>query len=309
MKYYLAPLEGITTFVYRNMHHKVFSGIDKYYTPFVSPTSSHNFKSREKRDVLPENNYGIPLVPQILSNHADEFIYTAHCLEDYGYTEINLNVGCPSGTVVSKGRGAGFLGRPEELERFLDAIYNALQIPISIKTRLGMENPDEFMELLQIFNKYPVHELTIHPRVRKDFYKNQPNLDIFAMGLKESKNPVCYNGDITTKEENEKIRERFPELEHIMIGRGIIATPYLSEEVSGKKKMTDEESRRKVFEFEEGLREGYRHYMAEDPVLFKMKEVWSYMHPLFYEEEKLWKMIKKAKKLSDYEQIIRGLKS
>lgn len=305
MKIYLAPLEGITTFVYRNVHHALFDGVDKYYTPFVSPTSSHNFKSKEKRDVIPENNTGLPVVPQILSNHADEFIYTAHCLEAYGYEEINLNVGCPSGTVVSKGRGAGFLGRPEELDRFLDEVFEGVKTPISIKTRIGVEDPEEFYPLLQIFNRYPVCELTIHPRVRRDFYRGCPNLEVFEMALKESRNPVCYNGDIRNTEDYERICRRFPDLDRIMIGRGVIADPGLTEEIYGAEKT----SRKKIFEFEQQVREEYKKWMPPDPVLFKMKEIWSYMSASFPEDDKFWKKIKKSKKLSDYEAVMRVLKS
>ena len=155
---YFAPLEGITTFIYRNIHHSFFGGVDRYYTPFISPTSNHDFKSREKRDILPENNRGMDIVPQILSNHSDEFLYTACCLQEYGYREVNLNVGCPSGTVVSKGRGAGFLGRTKELEQFLFEIFEKCPLEISIKTRLGMEEPEEFEEILKVFG-----ERTDHP--------------------------------------------------------------------------------------------------------------------------------------------------
>ena len=167
-QFYFAPLEGITTYIYRNLHHQKFGSMDKYFTPFVSPTSNHDFKSRAKKDVIPEHNQGIPVVPQILSNRSDEFVYTASRLIEYGYHEINLNLGCPSGTVVSKGRGSGFLAKPEELDRFLDDIFSQCEVPISVKTRLGRYSPDEFPDLLEIYNRYPIEELTIHPRIRDD---------------------------------------------------------------------------------------------------------------------------------------------
>lgn len=301
--FYLAPLEGITTFIYRNIFHEMFGGMDKYFTPFIAPSSNHNFKGRAKRDALPENNRNIPLVPQILTNHADDFLYTAGCLQAYGYTEINLNLGCPSGTVVSKGRGAGFLAYPEELECFLDEIFKKTDADISIKTRLGKEKPEDFFEIIKIYNKYPISELTIHPRVQKDFYKNKPNWDMFERALEISKNPVCYNGDINTCEDYERFRERFPTVNHIMIGRGIIANPGLVRQIQTGKVLSEMER----IVFLQRLCDAYNDIMPGEPTLFKMKEIWSYMCRNHPGGMKLWKRIKKTKKLSEYRDIICNL--
>lgn len=301
--FYLAPLEGITTFIYRNIFHEMFGGMDKYFTPFIAPSSNHNFKGRAKRDALPENNRNIPLVPQILTNHVDDFLYTGGCLQAYGYTEINLNLGCPSGTVVSKGRGSGFLAYPEELERFLDKIFEKTDVDISIKTRLGKEKPDDFFEIIKIYNKYPISELTIHPRVQKDFYKNKPNWDMFERALEISKTPVCYNGDINTCEDYERFRERFPTVNHIMIGRGIIANPGLVRQIQTGKELSESER----IAFIQRLCDAYNDIMPGEPTLFKMKEIWSYMCRNHPGGMKLWKRIKKTKKLSEYRDIICNL--
>lgn len=301
--FYLAPLEGITTFIYRNIFYEMFGGMDKYFTPFIAPSSNHNFKGRAKRDALPENNRNIPLVPQILTNHVDDFLYTAGCLQAYGYTEINLNLGCPSGTVVSKGRGSGFLAYPEELERFLDEIFKKTDVDISIKTRLGKEKPEDFFEIIKIYNKYPISELTIHPRVQKDFYKNKPNWDMFERALEISKNPVCYNGDINTCEDYERFRERFPTANHIMIGRGIIANPGLVRQIQTGKVLSEMER----IVFLQRLCDAYNDIMPGEPTLFKMKEIWSYMCRNHPGGMKLWKRIKKTKKLSEYRDIICNL--
>lgn len=301
--FYLAPLEGITTFIYRNIFHEMFGSMDKYFTPFIAPSSNHNFKGRAKRDALPENNRNIPLVPQILTNHADGFLYTAGCLQAYGYTEINLNLGCPSGTVVSKGRGSGFLAYPEELECFLDEIFKKTDVDISIKTRLGKEKPEEFFEIIKIYNKYPISELTIHPRVQKDFYKNKPNWDMFERALEISKNPICYNGDINTCEDYERFRERFPTVNHIMIGRGIIANPGLVRQIQMGKELSEPER----IAFIQRLCDAYNDIMPGEPTLFKMKEIWSYMCRNHPGGMKLWKRIKKTKKLSEYRDIICNL--
>ena len=303
-KFYFAPLEGITTYIYRNLHHQWFGGMDKYFTPFVSPTSNRDFKSRAKKDVIPEHNMDIPVVPQILSNRSDEFLYTAERLAEYGYTEINLNLGCPSGTVVSKGRGSGFLTDLDGMDRFLYDIYENCPVPLSVKTRIGRYEPEEFTEILKIYNKYPIHELTIHPRVRDDFYKNIPNWDVFEYALEHSVNPVCYNGDLCTVEDYERFCERFPTVDRIMIGRGLVGNPGLVHEIQTGEPVRLEE----VSGFMWALKEAYQECMADNPVLFKMKEIWVYLAELYPQGEQLWKKMKKVRRLSDYENIMREWK-
>ncbi len=227
MDYYLAPLEGITTYIYRNTYHSIFPPMEKYFTPFLVPRPKKGFSSRERKDILPEHNEGLFVVPQILTNRAEDFIYAARMLMEYGYGEINLNLGCPSGTVVPKGKGAGFLAHPAELERFLDEVFSKLTVRISIKARIGMESPQEFGPLSQMFQKFPLEELIIHPRVRADYYKNQPNLAVFGEAFRESRCPVCYNGDIFSPGDLERLRLEFPGLATVMLGRGIIANPAL----------------------------------------------------------------------------------
>lgn len=304
MKFYMAPLEGITTYIYRNIHHEMFPGLDKYYTPFVSPTSNRDFKSREKRDVIPEHNQGLPIVPQILSNHADEFLYTAERLIEYGYREINLNLGCPSGTVVAKGRGSGFLSDLEGLNRFLGELFEKITVPLSVKTRIGRYDPSEFKEILAIYNKYPIHELTIHPRVRTDFYRGKPNWDVFEEALERSVNPVCYNGDLNSAEDYERFCERFPTVEQVMIGRGLIANPGLVRELQTGQAMTWQER----LDYATILQHAYEEIMPETPVLYKMKEIWSYMAAAHPDSAKVWKRIKKTRHLTEYENVIGTLR-
>ena len=171
MNIYLAPLEGITGWIYRGAVQKCFGGFDKYFITFIKPNQMGRFSAREKKDILPEHNKGIHAVPQILTNCAEDFVQTAKKLEQYGYKEINLNVGCPSKTVVTKGRGAGFLAFPERLDLFLEEVFQNCPIDISVKTRIGTESGEEFPKLMDIYNKYPIKELIIHPRTQKDFYK------------------------------------------------------------------------------------------------------------------------------------------
>lgn len=304
MKYYLAPMEGITGFIYRNAYKKYFDNIDKYFMPFIVPNKSKSLKTRELRDILPENNKGIKVVPQILTNDSEGFIETCKKLKKLGYDEVNLNLGCPSGTVVAKGRGSGFLAKREELDKFLEEIYKIEGMKISLKVRLGKDSPEEFYELIKIFNKYPVYELIIHPRTQKDFYGNTPNLKVFKDALKLSKAEVCYNGDIFTKKDMEKFKEEFEGVDKVMIGRGILANPGLLKEI------TDGESidKKVLKEFHDEVFNSYREVFKEDRnAIFRMKELWGYMIYIFSDNKKYSKKIKKSQKLSDYLEAVNSL--
>ncbi|MEG2774083.1 MAG: tRNA-dihydrouridine synthase family protein [Acetivibrio sp.] len=301
MKYYLAPMEGITGYIYRNAYHTFFHNIDKYFTPFIAPNQNKCFNSREFNDILPEHNQGFTVVPQILTNRAEDFIRTSKELKILGYEEVNLNLGCPSRTVVSKNRGAGFLAEPEKLNRFLETIYSECQLKISIKTRLGKDEPQEFYELLKIYNQYPVEELVIHPRVQKDYYKNTPNLTVFGEALKQSKNPVCYNGDLFTTVDYERFISLFPKVEKIMLGRGILANPGLIQQIKGEGIMDKE----KLRNFHDKIYRDYQSVLCGNKnVLFKMKELWCYMMASFPNREKDAKKIKKAENLEAYENAV-----
>ena len=304
MKYYLAPMEGITGFIYRNAYEKYFNNIDKYFTPFIIPNSNKNFKSKELKDILPENNKNINIVPQILTNDSEGFIFTAKKLQNLGYDEVNLNLGCPSGTVVSKGRGSGFLAKREELDKFLDEIFKIENMKISIKTRIGKDEPEEFYELIKIYNKYPIEELIIHPRTQKDFYKNKPNLEIFKYAIENSKNPICYNGDIFTVKDYEEFINKFPSINTVMIGRGIIANPGLMKEIKEGNIITKDILK----DFHDEILEGYLELLdGEKNSLFKMKELWSYMVHIFSDNKKYAKNIKKAQNLISYKQAVSSL--
>ena len=301
MKIYLAPLEGITGWIFRSAVHECFGGFDKYFVPFIRPNQMGHLSAREKKDILPEHNTGMRTVPQILTNRADDFLRTAEKLKDFGYEEVNLNLGCPSKTVVTKGRGAGFLADPAGLDRFLGEIFEKSPVRISLKTRLGMEDASEFMALMNIYNKYPAEELIIHPRVQKDFYKNTPDLQAFARAADISRIPVCYNGDIFSVEDYERFTERFPGTDRVMTGRGVLKDPSLARKLRGGRGADKEELRR----FHDILYAGYCEEMSGyRTILYKMKELWTYLAPLFSDSKKYAKKIKKAEKCIVYEQII-----
>ncbi len=304
MKFYFAPLEGLTGYVYRNAHHAFFDHVDKYFSPFIVANQSDRFTTRELNDILPENNRGITLIPQLLTNQSADFIHTARKLDQMGYSEINLNLGCPSGTVVSKNRGSGFLSKREDLDVFLDEIFTQATTKISVKTRIGKDGPEEFYELIQIFNKYPMEELIIHPRIQKDFYKNTPNLKIFneAMGL--SKNPVCYNGDLFTVRDYETFTAAFSGVDTVMLGRGLITNPGMISDIMKESRI----DKKLLKNFHDRLYEDYRSVLSGDKnVLYKMKELWLYMILMFSDHAKYTKKIKKAERLSDYDEAVASL--
>lgn len=297
MKIYLAPMEGITGYIFRSNLCKYFGGIDKYFTPFISPCAKGVLGKKVLKDILPENNKGQNLVPQILTNSAEGFITMCKSLEGYGYTEFNLNLGCPSGTVASKGRGAGFLAYPDDLDRFLDVIFKS-GFRISVKTRIGIKEPLEFYKLMEIYNRYPIHELIIHPRTRKDMYNNKPNTEIYAYALENSKNPLCYNGDIFNKGYYGEFMSMFPQTEKIMIGRGIISDPSLPLAIKEGKTL----SKQRLRDLYNGIYEGYAEIMhGSTPLMFKMKELISYMVYSFEGSEKIAKKIKKSKTLAEFD--------
>lgn len=304
MKFYFAPMEGVTGYIYRNAHAAYFNNVDKYFIPFIAANQHGGFSTRELHDILPEHNQGIVVIPQVLTNNSADFIRTAKQLKGYGYDEINLNLGCPSGTVVAKGKGSGFLAQKEELERFLDTIFSESVTKISVKTRIGKDIPEEWYELIEIFNKYPMEELIIHPRVQKDFYKNKPNLEVFAEALATSQNQVCYNGDIFTAADFNKFTERFPAVETIMLGRGLIANPGLISEITSGSPLDKEILKA----FHDKLYADYQGILSGDRnVLFKMKEAWFYLIHMFSNNEKYAKKIKKSQRLPEYEQIVASL--
>lgn len=301
MNFYFAPMEGITGYIFRNAYNTFFPCIDKYFTPFLSPNQNRGLGSKEMKDILPKNNEGMYVVPQILTNNAEHFIRAARELkEEYGYHEVNLNLGCPSGTVVAKGKGAGFLAKREELDIFMEQVFAAADIKISVKTRIGKESAEEFYELMHIFNKYPLHELIVHPRVQTDYYNNTPNKEMFGYAVSASKTPLCYNGDIVTKQDYQQICGEFPQINSVMIGRGVLRDPSLIDRIKGEPGA----DKRRIKEFHDKLYSDYKESFSGDVnLLFKMKELWFYMIRMFPEGEKYLKKIKKTSRLCDYEEI------
>ena len=297
-RYDLAPLDGITKVVFRKVWAAHFGGADRYFIPFFSPTPHHILTDRDRREIDPAHNGGLPSVPQVMTCRAEDFLWAAEVVGDMGYTEVNLNLGCPSGTVTAKGKGAGFLAKPEELERFFDEVFAKIQMPVSVKTRLGVSDPEEFDRLLEIYNRYPIACLTIHARVRTEKYRGSVHLDAFAQALENSRNPVCYNGDLRTVEEVRAMAERFPTLGAAMIGRGAVADPALLRKLRGGPAATREE----LQAFTQDLFRAYQAYYGQvGPAAQRMREVWFYLIHLFENAERLNKKMRRFKNPGEYE--------
>ena len=306
MKLFFAPLEGITGYIFRNAYNEIYGHIDKYFAPFISPSENCPLTPRERKDVTPENNKGINLVPQILTCRSNHFIEAAKELQKMGYKEINLNLGCPSGTVCAKGKGAGFLPETLALQKFLEDIYSYAEfdgMKISIKTRLGYSDPDEFFDLLNIFNSFPVSELIVHPRIRSDFYKGEPRKEYFSYALEHSKCPLVYNGNIFNSKDLEALEKSFGiSLDPVMLGRGLITDPSLSDKLSG---ITTETDFAKFKRLHDTVYHEYQKVMSPDiNVLHKMRELWSYWQVKFEGKEKEFKKLLKSKKYAEYEEAV-----
>lgn len=295
MRYYFAPMEGLTDSIFRRLHHAYFPGIHRYYTPFFSPTIHRALTAREERELPYAHETGFPVVPQLLTRSHEDFLWMARVCLDRGYEEVNLNLGCPSGTVVAKGKGSGMLADPASLDRFLEAIFRDTPVPISIKTRLGLNDPTEFPALLEIFNRYPIGELIIHPRVRKEFYAGEIHREMLSYALRESRNPLCYNGDILSLSQVEALSGAYPGLETVMIGRGLLRDPGM---LSGGTDVNRLEA------FMNDLLESYiAVFGSSRNAMFRMKENWSYLHTRFQGSEKLWKRLRKTTDISEFRSI------
>ena len=325
-------MEGLTTHTYRNLHAACFGGVDKYYSPFLAPLKQskgkgYAFKKRDLTGILPENNKGIPLVPQVLCNKAEQFLYAAETFYDLGYREINLNLGCPMPTVVSKRKGAGFLNDPDALDEFFDTVFNTLaqkgftverntdtdcekRLLVSVKTRIGLHGEYEADALMDVFHRYPIAELIIHARLRDDYYKGVPRIDAFEKMFRNSKLPVGYNGDICSVADYHKLIERLKAsssgatLSSVMMGRGLIADPALARQLRGGAPLSAEELR--VF-MEQLYEEVARIIPEENNILHRMKGIWYYTGVHFADSERQLLELKKARRKIDYDNAVRAL--
>ena len=292
-------MEGLTDSIYRRVHHKYFGGVDRYFMPFLSPTVHRALTPREERETPKADSVCFKAVPQLLTKVPEDFTWMAGQCKELGYDEVNLNLGCPSGTVTAKGKGSGMLRDLRALDNFLDAIFYKAPLPISVKTRIGFSSSEELPALLEIYNKYPIKELTVHPRIREAFYKGPVDMEAFRYCVNHSKNPLCYNGDIHTIADAERIKEEFG-VEAVMIGRGLIADPGML--LPGG---TDKQT---LLDFTDELMAEYTEIFGSvRNAMFRMKENWGMIASRFEESEKLKKRLQKTTDPNEFRAITREL--
>ena len=304
MRFYFAPMEGVTSYIYRGLHARLFPGVAKYFSPFIAPDGSGKYKAGGQRDLLPENNAGLSLVPQILCGRPEAFLAAARAMAALGYGEVNLNAGCPSATVVPKHKGAGLLADTRALEVFLNEVFSHCPTAVSVKTRLGLDSAEEFPAILEVYNKFPISELIIHARDRAGMYRSAPDLPAFLRALGESRCPVCYNGDLFSPAEFGAIREAAPGLETVMAGRGAAANPALIRQLSGGAPLGAEELRQFLEELAAAL---YASGLGERYALARLKELWYYCSSMFPGCEREIKRIYKSRELCDYSAAVAAL--
>lgn len=296
MIFSLAPMEGITGHVFRRVHAECFGALDRCYTPFITPPrAGSSFGGRVRREVDPAANRGLDVVPQLITKNADEFAWAARLLAEMGYAEVNLNLGCPSGTVVAKGRGAGLLRDPDGLEAFLRDVCRASPLPVSVKTRLGIQDDAEYGRILEVYLRLPLKELIVHPRVQRDRYQGVPRRELYGETLRRAPFPVAYNGDVFGREDLDALLSAYPDTRHVMLGRGILANPALARMLAGGPAATADELRR----FHDRLFDAYREEIGGNAV-FRMKEWWSYARFSFADPLSVHRAVRKVRRVDEY---------
>lgn len=297
---YLAPIRGITDYLFRSTYHKHFPYFDEAVAPFINPQKYLNLKDKYLSDILPENNKNLPVVPQLLYNTSEDFIHVAKRLQEMGYNHINWNLGCPAPQVAKKRRGSGLLCSPETILGILDAVCCKLSASISIKARIGYDKPDQFISLLPRLHDYPLREIILHPRLGKQLYRGSVDLESFEACYKSCRMPLVYNGDLTTHDDVIRILSRFSAVNKLMIGRGAIADPFLAAEIKGET-FSSETKKDMLVSFHHDIFGGLQERLSgPGHLLNKMKEIWNYFGNSFPDKKKEIKKMQKAATLDKY---------
>ena len=298
MTYEAAPMEGITDYLWRRVHARCFPGTDRYYTPFFSVTPGFSLRGRAAKELQPPPEGVRPLVPQLLTRSGEDFLAAARLLADRGFPEINLNLGCPSGTVTAKGKGSGLLRDRPALESLLDAVFSRCPVPVSLKTRAGWQSPAEWPDLLHLYNGYPAARLILHARTRGEMYGGRAHRELYALTLRESRAPVCISGDLNAPADCAGLAAEFPELDGVMLGRGLAADPGLIARCQGRQSGGVEALRAFDGELYETYKAAFR-----DPrsAMMRMKELWSYQITRFRDSDELAARLARARTPSEFE--------
>lgn len=303
-----SPLQGFTDFRFRNAQNKYFGGIDTYYSPYIRLNGKLVIKPSYERDLLPENNIGLEVIPQVITNDADEFLFVAKYVRELGYKELNWNLGCPYPMVTKSGMGSGLISNPERINNILDRVHSESDIIVSMKMRLGYENSEEILGVLPILDTYPIKNIAIHARIGKQLYKGGVHLDAFQHCIENTIHKLYYNGDITSVAKFHEMQQRFPSIKHWMIGRGLISDPFLPSMI---KNNTSEYPPNKIelfSAFHDTLYAIYSESLSGSThILLKMYHLWEYFSTTFSNPHKVLKQIKKAQSIRNYEAAVAAI--
>ena len=300
-----SPLQGFTDFRFRNAFHHFFGGIDTFYAPYIRMNGKIVIKSSYKRDLQLENNDTLEVIPQIMTNSADEFLHVVNYIQELGYKELNWNLGCPYPMVTKKGMGSGLICQPEKIDQILDRVHSETDITVSMKMRMGYENPEEILDVFPILDKYPLKNIAIHARIGRQLYKGGVDLDSFQKCIESTKHKLYYNGDITSVASFKKMQERFPSIDHWMIGRGLISDPFLPQMIKDNTTSYPKNSMEIFKEFHDTIFEQYDAFLSgPTPIRMKMLGFWEYFSNSFDNPQKVYKKIKKANNVSKYQAAV-----
>jgi len=300
---FLAPLQGYTEYFFRNAYARHFGGIDLAIAPFVSLVKGKKVKLNHIKDLWPENNKHMKIIPQVMGREPELFVTMAEAMQELGYDSMNWNLGCPIRQIARKKRGSGLLPWPEEIDRILSEVIPRINIRFSIKTRIGYESDEEAGPLMEVYNRYPLEYLVVHPRIGTQMYKGEVHLDVFEECLAVSENPVVYSGDIWDKEIFESLRQRFTGLDHWMLGRGLFSDLFLPEKITGifDEKNADE----RFWAFQYDLLETIKERMTRElNVLNKTKELWTKWAGMFKERDEILGRIYPVKGLKEMRMVL-----
>lgn len=297
-----SPLQGFTDFRFRNAFHKYFGGIDTFYAPYIRMNGKLVIKSSYKRDLKIENNDTLEVIPQIMTNSDEEFLFVVKYIQELGYKELNWNLGCPYPMVTKKGMGSGLICNPEKIDHILKRVHNETDITVSMKMRMGYETPKEIQDVFPILDKYPLKNIAIHARIGKQLYKGGVDLESFQQCIDNTKHKLYYNGDITSVAGFKEMQERFPNIDHWMIGRGLIADPFLPKMIKDNTTNYPENSMEIFKNFHDTIFEQYNDFLSgPTPIRMKMLGFWEYFAQSFDNPQKVYKKIKKASNIQKYQ--------
>jgi len=303
-----SPLQGFTDYKFRNAFNKYFGGIDTFYSPYIKLNGKLEIKKSYEKDLLPENNLNLEVIPQIITNDADEFLFVADYVKKLGYKELNWNLGCPYPMVTKRGMGSGLICDFLKIDSILQKVHEQSDILVSMKMRMGYENSEEILNVLPVLEKFPLKNIAIHARIGKQLYKGGVDLDAFQRCIENTNHKLYYNGDITSVEKFKEMQQRFPSIDHWMIGRGLIANPFLPSMIKNNTSKFPINKIEIFSQFHETIFQEYEQSLSgATHILLKMTSFWEYFSTLFSNPNKTFKKIKKAKSLKNYHQAVKEI--